>query len=269
MAHKLIYGLMLILLLPFGAQAQGTTLSGTVKDAETREPLAFASVLFLPQSTGTTTDQAGNFTIGTSGDVTNNRIVVSFIGYQTDTVKINQRQSRYTILLTPDVNSLKEVVVVSGTMKEVSKMNSAIPVEVYSPALFMKNPTPSIFESLSMINGVQPQLNCNVCNTGDIHINGMEGPYTMVLLDGMPIVSSLATVYGLSGIPNSLVKRIEIVKGPASTLYGSEAVGGLVNIITKDPLTSPLLNLDLSATTLNEYNADIATKWKLSSHNSG
>lgn len=263
MARTLIFGLMLIVLLPFSVQAQGITFSGSVKDADTREPLAFASVLFLPQSTGTTTDEAGNFTIGASGNVVNNRIVVSFIGYQTDTLKINPRQSRYTILLTPDVNSLREVVVVSGTMKEVSKMNSAIPVEVYSPALFMKNPTPSIFESLSMINGVQPQLNCNVCNTGDIHINGMEGPYTMVLLDGMPIVSSLATVYGLAGIPNSLVKRIEIVKGPASTLYGSEAVGGLVNIITKDPLTSPLLNVDLSATTLNEYNADIATKWKI------
>jgi outer membrane receptor for ferrienterochelin and colicins len=146
-------------------------------------------------------------------------------------------------------------------MKEVSKLNSPIPVEIYSPALFQKNPVPSIFESLGMINGVQPQLNCNVCNTGDIHINGMEGPYTMILIDGMPIVSSLATVYGLSGIPNSMVKRIEVVKGPASTLYGSEAVGGLINIITKDPETAPVFKTDISGTTMQEYNADVATKW--------
>ena len=263
MSRTFILGLFLILTLPFPGRAQDINISGSVKDAETREPLAYASVLVLPTSKGTTTDDEGNFnvTLGRAGE-SDIRIVVSFIGYQTDTFKVSRRQSRYSILLKPDLNSLKEVVVVSGTMKEVSKMNSAIPVEVYSPALFMKNPTPSIFESLSMVNGVQPQLNCNVCNTGDIHINGMEGPYTMVLLDGMPIVSSLATVYGLAGIPNSLVKRIEIVKGPASTLYGSEAVGGLVNIITKDPLTSPLLNVDISATTLAEYNTDIATKWK-------
>ena len=108
-----------------------------------------------------------------------------------------------------------------------------------------------------MVNGVQPQLNCNVCNTGDIHINGMEGPYTMLLIDGMPIVSSLSTVYGLSGIPNSMVKRIEVVKGPASTLYGSEAVGGLINIITKDASLSPRLKVDLSATSVQEYNADL------------
>lgn len=66
----------------------------------------------------------------------------------------------------------------------------------------------------------------------------------MILIDGMPIVSSLSSVYGLSGIPNSLVERIEIVKGPASSLYGSEAVGGLINIITKRPISAPLFSAD-------------------------
>lgn len=79
-----------------------------------------------------------------------------------------------------------EEVVVSGTMKEISRSESPIPVEILTPKLFQKNPTPSLFEAVGMINGVQPQLNCNVCNTGDIHINGMEGPYTMILIDGMP-----------------------------------------------------------------------------------
>lgn len=255
--------LSLVFCLPLWLPAQTVTISGAVKDADTREPLAFASLLALPSGKGATTDESGNFAIAlTASEASGARLVASFIGYKTDTLPLSARQNRYTILLKPDVSSLQEVVVVSGTMKEVTKMNSPIPVEVYSPALFMKNPTPSIFESLTMVNGVQPQLNCNVCNTGDIHINGMEGPYTMVLLDGMPIVSSLATVYGLAGIPNSLVKRIEIVKGPASTLYGSEAVGGLVNIITKDPLTSPLFHADISGTTMEEFNTDIATKWK-------
>ncbi|HLL43719.1 MAG TPA: TonB-dependent receptor, partial [Segetibacter sp.] len=106
------------------------------------------------------------------------------------------------------------------------------------------------------------QLNCNVCNTGDIHINGLEGPYTMVLIDGMPIVSSLSTVYGLSGIPNSLVERIEIVKGPASSLYGSEAVGGLINIITKKPTNAPLFSADVFSTTWKELNVDLGIKFR-------
>ncbi|MCO4291372.1 TonB-dependent receptor [Solitalea sp. MAHUQ-68] len=194
------------------------------------------------------------------------KLYYSLFGYS-DAFKIVEVKANDTVianisLVAETTHQLNEVVV-SGTMKEVSKLNSPIPVEVYTPTLFKKNPSPSLFESLGMINGVQPQLNCNVCNTGDIHINGMEGPYTMILIDGMPIVSSLATVYGLSGIPNSMVKRIEVVKGPASTLYGSEAVGGLVNIITKEPASSPRLNTDLSGTGYGEYNADIAGKLKV------
>lgn len=252
-----------VLLLVAISSTHAQVLTGSVKDAETREPLPYANVLLEGTTTGTTTNEAGYFELNVPPDVTVGKLIVSFVGYLPSSIELSRNQTKYNILLKPDLSSLKEVVVVSGTMKEVSKMDSPIPVEIYSPALFLKNPTPSIFESLSMVNGVQPQLNCNVCNTGDIHINGMEGPYTMVLIDGMPIVSSLATVYGLAGIPNSMVKRIEIVKGPASTLYGSEAVGGLINIITKDPSTSPKFQTDLSATSYGEYNADISTRWKI------
>jgi outer membrane receptor for ferrienterochelin and colicins len=155
-----------------------------------------------------------------------------------------------------------EQVVITGTMRAVKRSASPVPVEVYTPKFFMKNPTPSIFDALQMVNGVRPQLNCNICNTGDIHINGLEGPYTMVLIDGMPIVSSLASVYGLSGIPTALVERIEVVKGPASSLYGSEAIGGLINVITKTPAKAPLLSLDISGTGWQEFNTDIGMKYR-------
>ena len=163
--------------------------------------------------------------------------------------------------LTPTENQLNEVVV-SGTLKPVKRLESPVPVEVYSTVFFKKNPTPSIYEALQNINGVRPQLNCGVCNTGDIHINGLEGPYTLVLIDGMPIVSSLSTVYGLSGIPNSLVERIEIVKGPASSLYGSEAIGGLINIITKNPINASLFSADYFTTSYLENNLDLGLKLK-------
>ena len=153
-------------------------------------------------------------------------------------------------------NSIEEVVI-SGTMKEVKKLESPIPVEVYSPTFFKKNPTPSLFDALQNINGVRPQLNCNICNTGDIHINGLEGPYTLVMIDGMPMVSSLGSVYGLSGIPNSLVERIEIIKGPASSLYGSEAIGGLINVITKKPNAKTSFSSDFMSTSWGEYNIDL------------
>jgi outer membrane receptor for ferrienterochelin and colicins len=158
-----------------------------------------------------------------------------------------------------DDNTLDEIVI-TGTLKPVSRMESPVPVEVYKPVFFQKNPTANIFEALQNVNGVRPQLNCNVCNTGDIHINGLEGPYTLVLIDGMPIVSGLSTVYGLSGIPNSLLERIEIVKGPASSLYGSEAVGGLINIITKNPQNAPTFSADTFTTSWGELNVDLGFK---------
>ena len=153
-----------------------------------------------------------------------------------------------------------EEVVVTGTLKPVSRLETPVPVEIYTATFLKKNPSSNIFEALQNVNGVRPQLNCNICNTGDIHINGLEGPYTMVTIDGMPIVSSLSTVYGLSGIPNSLIDRIEVVKGPASSLYGSEAVGGLINIITKNATQAPLFSADFFSTSWLENNLDLGFK---------
>lgn len=154
-------------------------------------------------------------------------------------------------------------IVISGTLKPVLRSESLVPVEVYTPTFFKKNPTPNIFEALQNVNGVKPQVNCSVCNTGDIHINGLEGPYTFVLIDGMPIVSGLSTVYGLSGIPNSLIEKVEIVKGPASSLYGSEAVGGLINIITKNPLYASKYTADVFGTSWGEVNTDLGLSFQL------
>lgn len=162
-----------------------------------------------------------------------------------------------------DTTKAIEEVVITGSLKSIRRSESVVPVELISHQFFQKNPTPSLFEAVGMINGVQPQLNCNVCNTGDIHINGMEGAYTMILIDGMPIVSSLSTVYGLSGIPNSMIDRIEVVKGPASSLYGSEAMGGIINVITKNATSAPSFSVDVMATSWKEYNADISGKVSL------
>ncbi len=161
---------------------------------------------------------------------------------------------------TKDTLDRLEEIVISGTLQEVSKSSSSVPIELYTAQFFRSNPAPSLFEGLFQVNGVQPQVNCNVCSAGDIHINGMEGPYTLVLIDGMPIVSGLSTVYGLFGIPQSLIDRVEIVKGPASTLYGSEAVGGLINVITKKSSNAPRFVVDLLQNSWGEFSADIGGK---------
>ncbi|HEY0092554.1 MAG TPA: TonB-dependent receptor, partial [Flavobacterium sp.] len=209
---------------------------------------------------GTSSDESGSYRFE-NVPVGTYQILASLTGYRTQKKILTLKDSTENILdfeLQAD-NSIDEVVV-TGTLKAVKRMESAVPVEVYSPVFFKKNPTANIFEAMQNVNGVRPQLNCNVCNTGDIHINGLEGPYTLVLIDGMPIVSGLSTVYGLSGIPNSLVERIEVVKGPASSLYGSEAVGGLINIITKNPKKAAVFSADAFSTSWGEANVDVGIK---------
>ena len=222
-------------------------LKGQVTNKTNGEKLPFATVKIKGTTLGTTTNENGEFAFKNlqKGKLT---LLTSFVGMlEKQTEVILDKNTFVKIELNDDPSQLQEVVV-TGNLKEMSKAESAIPIDIITPAFFAKNPTPNIFEALQSVNGVRPQVNCNVCNTGDIHINGLEGPYTMILIDGMPVVSSLGSVYGLFGIPNGLIERIEVVKGPASTLYGSEAVGGLINIITKVPLKSPKLSIETNST---------------------
>jgi len=254
-----------LLLLPVAVMGQQASVGGVITDKG--EPLPFVNVYLKDRESGSSTDLNGRYLIEklTAGDYI---LIASAMGYQTQRRNISLGQNENLTLsfeMEPSAESLEETVV-TGTLKPVSRLESPVPVEVYSPAFLRKNPTPSIFEALQNVNGVRPQINCNVCNTGDIHINGLEGPYTLVLIDGMPIVSGLGTVYGLSGIPNSLIEQIEIIKGPASTLYGSEAVGGLINIITRNNLSAPEFFADGFVTGWGEYNLDIGTKVSFGEH---
>lgn len=251
-----------ILFLPGMLLAQQCSLSGKI--VQEGSPLVNATVSLKNIKKTVITDEDGSFCF-TTLPAGKYLIQVSMVGFELFEKKINlpEDKDQFNVIdLTPSVSALENVVV-TGTMKAVKRSESPVAVEIYTPQFFKKNPTPSIFEALQTVNGVRPQLNCNVCNTGDIHINGLEGPYTMITIDGMPIVSSLASVYGLFGIPTQLIDRIEIVKGPASGLYGSEAVGGLINIITKSPEKAPLFTADVMATSWNEFLVDAGTKFSV------
>ncbi|MFT7334449.1 MAG: outer membrane receptor for ferrienterochelin and colicins [Porticoccaceae bacterium] len=220
-------------------------------------PLQQANIVLIKANKTIISDKNGDYSIKNIAPG-NYEIVASYTGFRPESRNITLIDSTELVVdFNLKENKYLNEVVITGTMKPVSRLESPVPVEVYKPIFFKKNPTANIFEALQNVNGVRPQLNCNVCNTGDIHINGLEGPYTLVLIDGMPIVSGLSTVYGLSGIPNSLLERIEIVKGPASSLYGSEAVGGLINIITKNPKNAPLFSADAFTTDWGELNVDL------------
>ena len=178
-------------------------------------------------------------------------ILISAIGYNEKLVKLST--SSELVIMMEENNKFLDELVISGTLQLIKRKDSPILVDVYNSSYLKKIPSPSLVESTDQIAGVRPQLNCGVCNTGDIHINGMEGSYAMVVIDGMPLMGGLSTVYGLQGVPTSLIHQLEVVKGPASTLYGSEAMAGLINVITKDVSCLPNLSIDFNISSWGEF----------------
>ena len=148
-------------------------------------------------------------------------------------------------------------VAVTGSLMRSFVKESPTKVNVVSSAYIEKIPTVNVMDVIENVNGLYQQIDCGVCGTNNIRINGIDGPYTAVLIDGMPIMSSLASVYGLNGISPAMIQQIEIIKGPMSTLYGSEAMGGVINVITKTPQTAPPLTVNLFRTSCGKNAIDV------------
>ena len=240
----------LLICCSYASLAQSVSIAGQLVD-NNRQPIEFANIILRPTSLGTTTNARGEFSIDNikPGSYT---LEASFVGFET---------RHEDITLTEDVKNLKlvlknqvelEELVITGTMKPTRLSESPVRIEVIKSEqinLFKPSAASSVIESIKLVNGVQEVTSCGVCFTNNISINGLNGAYTAVLMDGTPMYGNLASVYGLNGIPNMIVDRIEIIKGPSSTLYGSEAVAGVINIITKDPSTQPIFSIDLMGTT--------------------
>ena len=241
--------------------AKGQNITGNIKSGE--EVISFPIVYLKGTNYNVSADENGFFEIKnvTKGTY---QLVVRATGFKQyeEQVIVNDSDLKLEISVEED-NSLLDEIVVTGTMEAAHIKESAVKVEVLTSEFLATNPTNNLMEAITTVNGVQENVNCGVCGTNDIRINGMEGTYSMILIDGMPIMGSLASVYGLNGIPTEMIEQIEVVKGPSSTLYGTEAVSGVINVITKSPEELPLVALNMFGTTHTEKNVDFAISPKL------
>ena len=246
----------MFLLFPFFSQT--IEINGKVIDKQ-KKPIPFAHIMNLSDSLSVVCDVTGNFkmTIGNLATV----LKASSVGFESEELNfsINNYKSPITFILKENNDILKEMVI-SGTLQLIDRKESPIPIAVYSAQFLNAVPSPSLVQATNQITGLRPQFNCSVCNTGDIHINGMEGAYSMIVIDGMPIMGGLSTVYGLQGIPTSLIDQVEVIKGPASTVYGSEAMAGLINVLTKNIDCVPKLSLDFNISSWGELQTSIVYK---------
>jgi outer membrane receptor for ferrienterochelin and colicins len=179
-------------------------------------------------------------------------------GYEPFKKEISIHQALEYLEIIPDLKQVElSEIYANANSKEHYKLNSPIVTEVFEKAYFDKNPVNNLTEMMDRVNGVKCQVNCNVCGTSDIHINGMEGPYSLIVLDGIPMVGGLSTVYGLAGIPSFLIDKIEVTKGPASSMYGSEAVAGVIHVFTKRASNKGLVSFQNNSSSHGEISSDL------------
>ncbi|MGI9532081.1 TonB-dependent receptor [Lutimonas sp.] len=238
---------------------QNASISGEIMADGAKLP--FATIQIKNSAKGCTADENGYFEMKniSPGNYT---LIASFVGFISEKKHLEVKAGQNLLVsFNLSSNAALDEIVVTGTMKETYVSASPIKIDVVTSKqldTYLPSAASSVIESAQLVNGVQEVVACGVCYTNSISVNGLPGSYTAILMDGTPIYGSLASVYGLNGIPNMIIDRFEVIKGPSSTLYGSEAVAGVINIITKNPEKQPLVSADLMTSTHEEVFGNFA-----------
>lgn len=225
------------------AQKNDASVTGHIIDKKTGEHIPFATIVVNDGQLYTTSDETGHFMLT---NVPNGIHVfkATLVGYQehNQTVTIHKPDT-YVVhfYLSPDEQMLEEVVV-TGNRYVTKKRETGNIVNLVTPKKFETTASVTPAEILNFQPGLRVEYDCGNCGVPQLRINGLSGQYSQVLLDSRAIFSSLGMVYGLEQLPASMIERVEVVRGGGSALFGSNAIGGTVNIITKEP-TSSLLQL--------------------------
>lgn len=252
--------LILLVFLIFLAKIDTTAQWISGKITNESEAVVGATIQVVNSSVGAVADANGYYQLElTQGEY---ELEVRAVGMKPLRRSVSLIDNKLTVNFALQASSLGlDEIVITGTMQPTFISDSPIKVDVVT-ADYLNTFTPaaasSIIEGVKLVNGVQEVVACGVCFTNSISINGLPGPYTAILMDGTPIYGNLASVYGLNGIPSMIIDRFEVIKGPSSTLYGSEAVAGVINIITKDPSDQPSFTVDIMGTSHLESFGNIA-----------
>lgn len=233
-----IYPITLLIISWFCAHTvaqEKATVNGTVTTS--KQPLPYASIQYMNTEIGATADVNGAFTL-TGLPAGKGAIKIRSVGYRTLTKEVNLRPGETLVLdveLLEDNLQLNEVVV-SATRYELDRSESPVIVNVLGSKLFNATQSMALSEGLNFQPGVRVENNCQNCGFTQVRLNGLEGAYSQILINSRPIFSALSSVYGLDQIPTNIVERVEVVRSGGSALYGSNAIAGTINIITREPV---------------------------------
>lgn len=210
---------------------------GHVIDTKTGEHLPYVIIQLKGTTIGTTTDKTGHFFLKNLPEGTF-VIEAKYMGYTVQSQRItikHDTSKELNFKLEPSDMNLDEVVV-SANRSETQRRLAPNLVNVIGGKLFDITQSTCLAQGLNFQPGVRTEDNCQNCGFTQVRINGLDGHYSQILVDSRPVFSSLNGVYGLEQIPANMIDRVEVVRGGGSALFGASAIGGTINIITKEPI---------------------------------
>ena len=226
---------MSLFLVPVFALAQQATFKGKIS-AEGKPVLGADVILRKGQEVkGTSSQASGDYQVKVPAGTY--KLTISSVGFKTITQDISLTENEVlskNFSLEKDLLEIDQVVV-TATRNIIPQYKSPVVVSKVTGHIFETTQSLSLAEGLNFTPGLRTETNCQNCGFNQLRINGLEGSYSQILVNGRPVFSSLAGVYGLEMIPANMIDRVEVVRGAGSVLYGGNAIGGTVNILTKDP----------------------------------
>ncbi len=200
------------------------------------EHLPFVNIAIKGSTIGASTDISGHYLLTNlpEGDFT---LIISGIGYKQQQRQVSVvpgKTQELNFELEPDIISLEQVVVTADRNSS-NRRDATVVVNVVSGKTFQMTHSENLTDGLVFTSGLRVENNCQNCGFNQVRLNGMEGPYSQILINSRPVFSGLAGVYGLELMPAGMIERVEVVRGGGSALYGGNAIAGVVNIITKEP----------------------------------
>ncbi len=201
------------------------------------EPVAYATVSILETTLSGISNAKGEVLFKELATGTY-QVFTSYVGYEPiqKAVEISENSGicEMTIALAEKTLDLDEIVV-SGTKTHKRQTDSPVIVNVLSAKTLEDVQACNLSDGLKFQPGLRVETDCQTCNYTQLRMNGLAGGYSQILINGRPIFSPLTGLYGLEQLPVNMIDRIEVVRGGGSSLYGSSAIGGTVNVLTKVP----------------------------------
>ncbi|MEM6720960.1 MAG: TonB-dependent receptor [Bacteroidota bacterium] len=220
-------------LIYFSGFSQSIEIKGTV--THKNNPIPFANVYLENTNKGTITNDDGNFSLQVARG--NYVVIIQSIGYKTfkKAITVDNKTLIVNTDLEEDLLGLDQVVV-SATRTALNRREAPVLVTVTNAASLQKVQASTLFEGLNFQPGLRTEVNCQNCGFTQIRINGLDGAYSQILVNSRPVFGSLNGIYGLEQIPTNMIEQIEVTRGGGSAIFGSNAIAGTINIITKDPV---------------------------------